>query len=53
MVCEIHGEGLYPIRYSGVNPKRGVEMICWGCVWALYSMGEIARGEEFEYINRR
>jgi hypothetical protein len=53
LVCRIHSDGLYTVRHSGTNPNRGSDRICGECIESAYGMGEISRGQEYEYINLR
>jgi hypothetical protein len=52
LVCSIHGD-LYLVRHSGANEYRGSDQMCEECIQAAYAMGEISRGEEYQYINYR
>jgi hypothetical protein len=41
LVCRIHSDGLYPIRYSGTDPNRGSDGMCAECVESANWAGEI------------
>ena len=52
LVCLLHDD-LYDVRYSGTDPNRGTDRQCSRCVESAYGIGEISRGQEYEYINLR
>jgi len=51
-VCLVHDE-LIHVRHSGTDPNRGSDRMCCECVESAYWLGEISRGQEYEYINLR
>jgi hypothetical protein len=51
VVCLVHDE-LVSVLYSGVNPT-GADGVCSSCIETLYEAGDIAMGDQYQYINRR
>ena len=52
LVCLVHDD-VIDVRHSGTDPNRGSDRMCGECVESAYWLGEISRGQEYEYINLR
>jgi hypothetical protein len=51
VVCRVHDE-LIAVLYSGVEPT-GADAVCSSCIEGLYETGEVSKGADYRYINRR
>jgi hypothetical protein len=51
LICTVHDE-LFNVWYCDENSQES-DRICADCVEFLYETGEISKGEEYRYENRR